>query len=166
MQEDIIQTICKDSNYHLALFTADEIEGLRTQIVTKTSRGRTTPFIRCIVRNREIQLRPEEVVRQLYAARLINQYGYPKRRLNFEHPVNFGREKKKADIVIFDKDRVDSAYIIVELKSPSSTMAKASSAPTATPPARPSAYGRTANRSPITTAKTPTTLKTSPLSRT
>ena len=118
MQEDIIQTICKDSNYHLALFTADEIEDLRTQIVTKTSRGRTIPFIRCIVRNREIQLKPEEVVRQLYAARLIKQYGYPKRRLNFEHPVNFGREKKKADIVIFDKDRVDSAYIIVELKKP------------------------------------------------
>ncbi len=44
MQEDIIQTICKDSNYHLALFTADEIEDLRTQIVTKTSRGRDNPL--------------------------------------------------------------------------------------------------------------------------
>ena len=32
--------------------------------------------------------------------------------------VNFGKEKKKADIVIFDKDRPDTAYIIVELKKP------------------------------------------------
>ena len=56
------------------------------------------------------------MVRQLYAAKLINQYGYPKQRLAFEHPVNFGRQTKRADIVIFDKDRPDTPYIIVELK--------------------------------------------------
>ena len=32
------------------------------------------------------------------------------------HPVNFGREKKRADIVIFDKDRPDTPYTIVEVK--------------------------------------------------
>ena len=32
--------------------------------------------------------------------------------------MNFGREKKSADIVIFDKDRSDTAYIVVELKKP------------------------------------------------
>ena len=45
-------------------------------------------------------------------------YGYPKTRLAFEHTVNFGRQKKSADIVIFDKDRPDTSYIIVELKKP------------------------------------------------
>ncbi len=54
----------------------------------------------------------------MYAARLINKYGYPKKRLAFEYPVNFGREKKSADIVIFDKDRTDTPYIIIELKKP------------------------------------------------
>ena len=57
-------------------------------------------------------------MRQLYATRLINQYGYSKARLAFESPVNFGRQKKSADIAILDKDRPDTAYIIVELKKP------------------------------------------------
>lgn len=71
-----------------------------------------------LVRGIDIQLKPEEIVRQLYATRLINQYGYPHKRLAFEYAVNFGREKKKADIVIFDKDRTETAYIIIELKKP------------------------------------------------
>ena len=117
-QTDIIQTILKDSNYNLALFKGDEIEAIRKKICTKTIRDKETPFITCIIRNKDVQLKPEEVVRQLYAARLINQYGYPKNRLAFEYAVNFGREKKSADIVILDKDRADTAYIIVELKKP------------------------------------------------
>jgi len=117
-QLDIIQTILKDSNYHLALFSADEIEALRKEVFTKTTRGKETPYIKCIVREKDIQLKPEEIVRQLYAARLINDYGYPKKRLAFEYSVNFGREKKSADIVIFDKDRSDTSFIIIELKKP------------------------------------------------
>ncbi len=117
-QSDIIQAILKDSNYHLALFSEDEIDDLRAKFFLKTVRGKENPHVKCIVRDKDIQLKPEEIVRQLYATRLINQYGYPKNRLGFEHPVNFGREKKKADIVIFDKDRFDTAYIIVELKKP------------------------------------------------
>lgn len=117
-QSDIIQTILKDSNYHLALFSTDEIEALRKEIFTKTTRGKETPYIKCIVREKDIQLKPEEIVRQLYATRLINDYGYPKKRLVFEYSVNFGREKKSADIVIFDKDRSDTSFIIIELKKP------------------------------------------------
>jgi type I restriction enzyme M protein len=117
-QLDIIQTVLKDSNYHLALFSAGEIEALRKVVFTKNTRGKETPYIKCIVRDKDIQLKPEEIVRQLYAARLINDYGYPKKRLAFEYSVNFGREKKSADIVIFDKDRSDTSFIIVELKKP------------------------------------------------
>ena len=117
-QPDIIQTILKDSNYHLALFSANEIDILRKQVFTKEHRGKETTFVKCIIREKDIQLKPEEIVRQLYAARLINEYGYPKKRLAFEYSVNFGRQKKKADIVIFDKDRSDTSFIIVELKKP------------------------------------------------
>lgn len=117
-QEDIIQTTLKDSNYHLSLFSGDEIATLREKIVVKESKGKKTPFVTCIVRDKAIQLKPEEIVRQLYMARLIEQYGYPKKRLAFEYSVNFGREKKSADIVVFDKDRPDTPYIIVELKKP------------------------------------------------
>ncbi len=117
-QPDIIQAILKDSNYDLALFSVDEIEFLRKDVFTKITRGKETPYVKCIIREKDIQLKPEEIVRQLYAARLINEYGYPKKRLAFEYSVNFGREKKSADIVIFDKDRSDTAYIVVELKKP------------------------------------------------
>ncbi|MCH9661920.1 MAG: N-6 DNA methylase [Bacteroidetes bacterium] len=117
-QPDIIQTILKDSNYHLDLFTTEEIEALRGNIFTKPTRGKETLYIRCIVRDKDIQLKPEEIVRQLFATRLIKQYGYSKKRLAFEYSVSFGREKKSADIVIFDKDRSDTAYIIIELKKP------------------------------------------------
>ena len=115
---DIIQTILNDSNYHLLLFSDDEIDSLRGKISTRIVKEKETQFVTCIVRDKDIQLKPEEIVRQLYATRLIKQYGYTKKRLAFEHPISFGREKKKADIVIFDKDRFDTAYIIVELKKP------------------------------------------------
>ncbi|WP_423909619.1 type I restriction enzyme HsdR N-terminal domain-containing protein [Candidatus Spongiihabitans sp.] len=117
-QSCIIQSILKDSNYHLALFAADEITALQEKVLAKSARGKEMPFVKCIVRDKDIQLKPEEIVRQLYAAMLINQYGYPKTQIKFEHSVTFGKEKKSADIVIFDKDRTDTAYIIVELKKP------------------------------------------------
>ena len=117
-QTDIVQTILKDSNYHLLLFSEGEIESLRNKVFLKAIRGKETAFVKCIVRDKDIQLRPEEIVRQLYAKRLIKNYQYPKKRLTFEYPVNFGREKKSADIVILDKDRPDTSYIIVELKKP------------------------------------------------
>ncbi|MBI5740105.1 MAG: N-6 DNA methylase [Nitrospirae bacterium] len=117
-QEDIIQTTLKDSNYHLSLFSDEEIAALRRKIVMKESKGKKTPFVTCIVRDKDIQLKPEEIVRQLFTVRLLQQYGYPKKRLAFEYPVTFGREKKSADIVVFDKDRPDTPYIIVELKKP------------------------------------------------
>jgi type I restriction enzyme M protein len=121
---DSIQTILKDSNYHLALFSLDEIEVLNERVFTKEARNKDTSFIKCIIREKDIQLKPEEIVRQIYAARLINQYGYPKKRIRFEYPVTFGKEKKSADIVILDKDRPDTAYIIIELKKPKLTEGK------------------------------------------
>ena len=115
---DIVATILKDSNYHLGLFSTKEVEDLRQKIFTKKYRGKERPFVRCIIRDKDIQLKPEEIVRQLYAVRLITNYGYPKSRLTFEYPVVFGKEKKSADIAISDKDRPDTPYIIVELKKP------------------------------------------------
>ena len=115
---DVIQTILKDSNYHLDLFTDDEVQVLREEILIQTVRGKETPFVYCPIRRKPIQLKPEEVVRQLYAARLLKQYGYPQERVRFEHIVNFGRERKRADIVILDKDRPDTPFIIVEVKKP------------------------------------------------
>lgn len=121
---DLLRAILKDSSYHLSIFRAKEIDALRHKVFTKKVRGKETAFVTCIIRDKDIQLKPEEIVRQLYAYRLIEQYGYPKKRIAFEYPVKFGRETKSADIVIFDKDRPDTAYIIVELKKPKLTDGK------------------------------------------
>lgn len=112
-QSDIIQMILKDSNYHLDLFDISEIQCLRQRI-----EGKKQPMTYCPIRGKAIQLKPEELIRQLYVERLLNRYHYPRERLRFEHLVNFGREKKRADIVILDKDRTDTPYIIVEVKKP------------------------------------------------
>ncbi len=66
--------ILKDSNYNLSLFSQNDIEFLQSQITVKNNR----PHVKCIIREKEVQLKPEEVVRQLYAAKLLNYYGYPK----------------------------------------------------------------------------------------
>ncbi len=121
---DVIRDILKDSNYHLDLFSDDEINALRERSFAKEVRGKETAFVTCSIRNKKIRLKPEEIVRQLYAARLIEQYGYPKKRLGFEYQVTFGREKKSADIVVFDKDRPDTPYIIIEVKKPKLTDGK------------------------------------------
>ncbi len=114
MNQQHIENILKDSNFDLKLFSIDEIADLEDKVFLKKEK----PYVKCVIRDKDIQLKPEEIVRQLYAYRLLKEYGYPKKRIHFEHSVTFGREKKKADIVIFDKDRRDTPYIIIELKKP------------------------------------------------
>ncbi|RDU58993.1 N-6 DNA methylase [Helicobacter marmotae] len=72
----------------------------------------------CLIRDRQIKLTPEEIVRQLYLDKLINEYHYPKSRIQVEYSVHFGREVKRADIVVMDKLEITSAYIIIEVKKP------------------------------------------------
>lgn len=115
---DLLQDILRDSNYELSLFSEEEIQNLRDKVVLKEVKGNRKPYVNCIIRNKEVFLKPEEIVRQLYTSRLINHYGYPKKRIKFEHHVHFGRQVKFADIVVFDKDRPMVEYILVELKKP------------------------------------------------
>jgi len=102
----------------LDLFSDAERQALAARVIYREVRGKPVPYVRCVIRDKEIQLKPEEVVRQLFATQLLEKHGYPKARIAFEHPVAFGREKKSADIVVFDKDRPNAAYILVETKKP------------------------------------------------
>lgn len=110
--------ILKDSNYRLTQFETNAIAELENRIITKEKNGKIKPYINCLSRDKEIKLTPEEIVRQLYLNVLIEGYNYPLDRITVEHPVSFGRQKKRADIVIFDKERPDVEYLIVELKKP------------------------------------------------
>jgi type I restriction enzyme M protein len=113
-----IAEILKDSNYKLTQFNMVEIQNLENRIIVKDVRGKATPYVKCLVRKKEIKLTPEEAVRQLYIQLLIDDYEYPTERMELEYAVSFGREKKRADIVIFDKQQTTSPYIMVELKKP------------------------------------------------
>lgn len=74
------------------------------------------------MRQKEIKLTPEEIIRQLYLDKLINEYGYPKSRIQVEVAVQKGRDtgdkegKKRIDILV--RDEKGSPYIIIEVKKP------------------------------------------------
>ena len=111
--------ILRDSEYKLTQFNLVEIHNLESRIEIKTdTKGKETPTIVCLIRNKSIKLTPEEAIRQLFSQVLIDDYGYPINRIELEYAVSFGREKKRADIVIFDKQQTTSPFIIVELKKP------------------------------------------------
>ena len=113
-----LNALLKDSAYKLTQFSPAQIEALENRIIDKEIRSKITPHVVCLVRDKEIKLTPEEVVRQLYLMVLIDDLGYPVSRINIEYGVTFGRETKRADICIFDKDRPTVPYILVELKKP------------------------------------------------
>ena len=115
----IISKIVADSNYKIEQFNQTEIDSVESLITTKTDKkGKEVYYVKCQIRDKDIKLTDEELVRQLYINKLIGEYNYPKEKMELEYSVSFGREKKRADIVIFDKLTTTSPYIIVELKKP------------------------------------------------
>jgi type I restriction enzyme M protein len=117
----ILSDILRDSNYKLTQFEKNDrlkIRQLEKLIILKEVRGINIPFIKCLVRDKEVRLTPEEIIRQLYIMVLKDDFDYSTERMELEYGVSFGREKKRADIVIFDKDRTTSPYIMIELKKP------------------------------------------------
>jgi type I restriction enzyme M protein len=76
-------------------------------------------YLKCRVRGKDVLAKPEEIVRQLWLYRLENDFKYPVSRLTVEYPITFGRDSsKRADIVVFDPDRLTVPYIVVEVKQP------------------------------------------------
>jgi len=74
-----LASILKDSNYSLSIFMESEIKNLESKIISRDGKA----YINCIIRDKEIQLKPEEINRQLYEAKLIHAYGIPKQRIMF-----------------------------------------------------------------------------------
>ncbi|MDD4190812.1 MAG: N-6 DNA methylase [Mangrovibacterium sp.] len=114
-----IAEILRDSDYKITQFDLVHIQEFEKRIVVRPDKkGNPIPYVICLVRKKEIKLVPEEVVRQLFLDVLINDFGYPTERMELEYAVSFGREKKRADIVVFDKQQTTTPYIMVELKKP------------------------------------------------
>ena len=119
-----LNELFKNTTYDDTLFSAEAKSAIESRIFMKPVRGTEVPYITCAIRNKDIKLTPEEAVRQLYIYMLMNNYGYMASRIQLETPIHFGREVKRADIAIMDKDRPMVPYIIVELKKPKLTDGK------------------------------------------
>jgi type I restriction enzyme M protein len=109
-----IAGILKGSEYSLALFTPEEVAALEL-----FERG-GKPYLTCVASSKPRPAKPEEIVRQLYLRKLIDDYGYAPERMAIEKQVYFGStvHEKAADIVVWEKGTTDTPYIIVECKKP------------------------------------------------
>ena len=113
-----ITDILKDSNCKLTQFKQEQIDELENSIFERELKSGKAPYIKCKVRNKDIKLTPEEIVRQLFLIQLHQDYGYAYTRMQVEFIVHFGTQKKRADIVIMDKIQPTVPYIVIEVKKP------------------------------------------------
>lgn len=66
-----LNDIFKNTSYDDTLFSEDTIVAVESAIFMKSVKDVETPYIKCLVREKEIKLTPEEAVRQLYIYKLI-----------------------------------------------------------------------------------------------
>lgn len=97
----------------LKLLSPVELNAIRQRLGQRA--GKLT--VRCLKRGKDVKVTPEEVIRQLWLDRLVNQYSYSLSRIRVEEPIVIGRDAtKKADIVITDAKRPDVLYAVIEVK--------------------------------------------------
>ncbi len=108
----LAQLIKSSGKYDLTIFSSESIHRIENSIYQKWDKY----FIPCLKRKKDIQVKPEEIVRQLMLDKLIYEYGYSAELLDVEYTVSFGREKKFADIVILNKADKTSIYCVLEIK--------------------------------------------------
>lgn len=117
-----ISKILDNSELSLKQFSEEAIKALEERIQEKDLGEGVKPYAQCVIREKEIMMKPEEIIRQLFAEKLMNEFGYPKEDIVFEHPVkSVGRDKENtdfADIVVFSDSTKSQAYIIFEIKRP------------------------------------------------
>lgn len=77
------------------------------------------PYLKCLASYKDRPAKPEEIVRQLWIKKLLDEYRYPKSRIKVEKAVWFGSgvSDKSADIVLMHTDE-EHPYIIFEVKKP------------------------------------------------
>ncbi|MDW7977119.1 MAG: type I restriction enzyme HsdR N-terminal domain-containing protein, partial [Leptospiraceae bacterium] len=104
----------QDVKYGITLFTDPEKENIEKLIEEREGKF----FIKCQVKEKLKPAKPEEIVRQLWIYRLLNEYNYPKDRIDVERVIYFGsRDSGLADIVVLHED-LTHPYIIFEIKRP------------------------------------------------
>lgn len=119
--EEILET---EEAAHISQFTQADKEWINGRI---HDRADGKPGIDCVIRGKNdkndyFKLTAEEIVRQYYAHKLIEVYGYTKNQIKFELPAIFaGKEvirNKRTDITVFNKDDKSKIDLIIEVKRP------------------------------------------------
>jgi type I restriction enzyme M protein len=106
-----------DVKHGISLFTDREIRAVEGLIIERDGKF----HIKCQIKDRYKVAKPEEIVRQLWVYRLLNEYNYPKERIDVERVVYFGsRDSGLADVVVLQED-LQHPYIIFEVKRPQRT---------------------------------------------
>jgi len=98
--------------YDLTVFSSESINRIEKNIYEKNDKY----FLTCLKRNKPIQVKPEEIVRQLMLDKLINEYNYPLDLIDVEYSIAMWSDKKLADIVVLNKADKTSIYIVLEIK--------------------------------------------------
>lgn len=106
-----LEDIFRGSSHNSTVFSPEAVAHINSIIISRNTR----PFIRCLIRNKDIRLTPEEAVRQLFIYELTHREGYAQEHIKLEYPITIGRETKRADIVIL---RDETPFIIIEVKKP------------------------------------------------
>lgn len=71
-----LKEIVGGSRHKLSRFRDEIVFYVEQRAYSKIVRDKEMPFIKCQVRDKEIRLTPEEVIRQLFIRELIVDYGY------------------------------------------------------------------------------------------
>jgi len=122
---EILDKIFKKPDQEYGL---DEFSGIHPEDVLEIFEKEKGKFyLKCLKRNKDLLVwneerqsgEPEEIIRQLWINKLVNEYHYSLSRIEVEVNVDFGREvrEKAADIVVYQEDK-QTAWIILEVKSP------------------------------------------------
>ena len=124
MPKKINQIFKPEEITHISQFTQEDKDWINRRIHDRTD---GEPGVECVVRGKNdngdyFKLTPEEVVRQYYAYKLIEVYGYTKEQIKFElTAVYAGKEvtkNKRIDIAVFNKDDASKIDLIIEVKRP------------------------------------------------
>src|SRR4030066_554065 len=112
-----IDQIFKDerTKHDLTIFSRTDINLIEEIIFDKGDK----PYLKCLASDKDRPAKPEEIVRQLWLKRIMDEYHYPKERIKVEKAVWFGSgvSDKSADIIIMHSDGAHP-YIIFEIKKP------------------------------------------------
>ena len=108
----ISELVKADNKYDITLFEKSKIDQIESRIIEKDGK----PYIKCLIRDKEVMAKPEEIIQQLMLDKIINDYGYSKELIRVLHPVKFGRETKQADIIILNRKDKTSTYCVIEVK--------------------------------------------------